>query len=63
MSTLDNIQIIQEVLKKAITIDARAEKALMDLKEENLKIRKENLALKDRIKALEEELRIKEPME
>jgi hypothetical protein len=63
MKTLDNIQIIQEVLKKAITIDARAEKALMDLKEENLKIRKENLALKHRIKALEEELRIKEPLE
>lgn len=61
MSTLDNMQIIYEVLKKAGNINAQ--KALMDLKEENLQIREENLALKEQIIKLEEELKIKEQLE
>ncbi len=61
MSTLDNIQIIYEVLKKAGNIDAQ--KALTDLKEQNLKLREENLAFKEQIKELEEKLKIKEQLE
>ena len=61
MGTLDKIQIIYEVLKKAGNIDAQ--KALLYLKEGNLKTQDENLDLKDRIRKLEEELKVKGEME
>ncbi|HUT72226.1 MAG TPA: hypothetical protein VMW89_16270 [Desulfatiglandales bacterium] len=61
MSTLDNIQMAYEILKKAGNLDAQ--NAIIELREDNVRLREEIQILKQKIGELEEELRIKRQIE